>query len=284
MFGTIQEGGVRFPFMETDVEVVPHDFPAIELVLALVSGGGEQGPLVWGSAVFVAPGVSLAASHVIEDYWKQFDDVDGWRVAKNATFPIQAIQYLPRHDRFVTWHVSWGSHRDTLDVCLLQLIPEEGQYPAGYVWPYPTLDLRPVTPGTRVQAFGFPKADVIFDAETKGWVLQHAPGGSVGVVTEVFEAGMDRVKIPFPCFTMNLEIQGGMSGGPVVNAEGNVCGIIAGSWTLLEPRPHWSFASLLRPALELRIVGTGNLGAEGEHLTLGDLARREQLFTIGLDR
>jgi len=85
--------------------------------------------------VFVAPGVALAASHVIEDYWKQFDDVDGWRIAKNATFPIQAIQYLPHHDRFVTWHVFLGSHRDTLDVCLLQLTPEEGQYPAGTCGP-----------------------------------------------------------------------------------------------------------------------------------------------------
>jgi hypothetical protein len=189
---------------------------------------------------------------------------------------------VPHLDGFVTWHVRFASHRDTLDVCLLQLTPEEGQYPDGYVWPYPTLDLRLVTKRTRVQAFGFPVADILVDPETKGWVLQHAVGGSVGLVTDVFPEGRDRVKLPFPCFEMNIETRGGMSGGPVVNGDGNISGIVTSGFSFQEPRPHASYASMLGPALELRVVGTGNLGAEGEVLRLGDLARRGYLFTIGL--
>ncbi len=269
--------------METDLESVPHDFPALELVLALVGGGGAKPPLALGSGVFVAPGVALTASHVIEEYWKQFDEEGRWRDAKAATFPIQAIQYVARLDRFVTWHVFLASHRDKLDVALLQLTPEESQYPTGYVWRYPTLDLRPIVKGARVQAFGFPKADVIFDSKTGGWVLEHAAGGSVGEVTDVFAEGRDRAKKPFPCFEMNSEIRGGMSGGPVVNVDGNVCGINTASWTFAEPGPHLSSASLLGPALELRMFGTGNLGAKGEKLTVGELARRGQLFITGLD-
>ena len=265
--------------METDLEDVPHDFPALELLLALVGG---QPPVALGSAVLVAPGVALAASHVIEEYWKQFDEEGGWRDSKAAKFPIQAIQYLHHNDRFVTWHVFLGSHREGLDVCLLQLTPEDGQYPSGYVWPYPTLDLRPVSKGTRIQAFGFAKTDVVLDPGTEGWVLEHAVGASVGAVTDVFEGGKDRAKKPFPCFEMNIEIRGGMSGGPVVNAAGNMCGIISTSWTFTEPGPHSSSASLLRPALELRVAGTGNLGAEGEHLTLKDLIGRGHLLTVGL--
>jgi hypothetical protein len=265
--------------METDLQGVPHDFPPLELVLALVGG---QPPVVLGSAVFVAPGVALTASHVIEAYWKLFDQEGRWRTAKAATFPIQAIQYVPHLDRFVTWHVGFASHRDTLDVALLQLEPELSQYPAEYVWAYPTLDLRPMARGTRVQAFGFPKADVLFDEEINGWRLDHAVGGSVGVVTEVFEEGRDTAKKPFPCFEMDIEIRGGMSGGPVVNADGYICGIVTASWTFAEPGPHSSSASLLRPAVELHVVTAGNLGSEGQYIALKDLVGRGHLLTVGL--
>lgn len=265
--------------METDLQGVPHDFPLLELVLALVGG---QPPVVLGSAVFVAPGVALTASHVIEEYWKLFDEEGRWRTAKAATFPIQAIQYVPHLDRFVTWHVFYASHRDKLDVALLQLAPELSQYPADYVWPYPTLDLRPIARGTRVQALGFPKADVVFDEETNGWQLEHAAGISVGVVTDVFEEGRDTAKKPFPCFEMDVEIRGGMSGGPVVNADGHMCGIVTTSWTFAEPGPHLSSGALLRPALELHVVTTGNLRVEGQYIALRNLVARAHLATVGL--
>jgi hypothetical protein len=219
---------------------------------------------------------------VIEEYWKQFDEEGRWRTARAATFPIQAIQYVPHLDRFVTWHVLIGSHRDKLDVALLQVTPEVSQYPAGYVWPYPTLDLRPIARGTPVQAFGFPRADVLFDEQTKGWRLEHAAGGSAGVVTEVFEEGRDRAKKPFPCFEMDIEIRSGMSGGPVVNADGHVCGIVTGSWTFADPGAHLSSASLLLPAMELRVVPTGNLGGEGPQIALKALVGRGHLMTVGL--
>jgi len=270
--------------LETDLEAVPHDFPGLEMVLAIVAGGGDKRPLAWGSGVFVAPGVALTATHVIQDYWRELDEEGGWRDSKAATFPIQAIQYIPRLDRFVTWHVFLATHRDSSDVAVLQLTPEESQYPDGYDWRYPTLDLRPVSAGTRVQAFGFPTAEVVYDSDSKGWSLQHAAGGSVGEITNVFPDGRDKVKLPFPCFEMNIETRGGMSGGPVVNIEGNLCGIVTSGWSFQEPRPHVSYASMLGPAMTLPIAGTGNLGAEGEHLTLHELARRGRIFTTGLDR
>jgi|SRR6266853_1636749 len=268
--------------METDLQAVPDGFPAIELVLALVGGRVGQAPLALGSAVFVAPGVALTASHVIEEYWRQFDDAGRWRSGGAATFAMQAVQYLPHHRKFVTWHATLASHRDLLDIALLQLTPEDGELPASYVWPYPTLDLHPVARGTGVQAFGFAQADVYSDSKTGGWVLGHAAGGSVGIVTEVFDEGRDRAKKPFPCFEMNIEIRGGMSGGPVVNEEGNICGLVTSSWTFTEPGPHLSAASLLRPALDLRLVGTGNLSAEGQALTLRDLMGLGHLNAVGL--
>jgi len=261
-----------------DLEGVPDDFPPVELLLALVGG---QPPVALGSAVWVAPGVALTASHVIEEYWKQFGEVDEWRASKAATFPIQAIQYLPHEKQFVTWHVFFAAHRDDLDICLLQLTPEEGHYPTDHVWAYPTLDRRPVVKGTPVQAFGFPKSDVVFDTSTNGWVLQHALGGSVGEVTDVFAEGRDRAKKPFPCFEMNIEIRGGMSGGPVVNLGGNIFRVVSTGWVFTEPGPHSSGASMLDPALGLPLIATGNLGGEGEQLTLGDLQRRGYLITVG---
>jgi S1-C subfamily serine protease len=265
--------------METDVRDVPYDFEGQELVLALV--GGEP-PLVLGSAVLIAPGVALTASHVIEEYWNQTGEKDGWRTEDAATFALQAVQFVPHLDRFVMWHVFLVTHRDTLDIALLQLTPEPSQYPDAYVWPYATLDFRPIVKGARVEAFGFPKADVLYDEQIKGWSLKHAAAGSMGVVTDVFEAGKDRAKKPFPCFEMDIEIRGGMSGGPVVNADGHMCGIVTTGWTFAEPGPHLSAGSLLQPALDFPVMGTGNLGAPGQHLVLSDLVGLGHLMTVGL--
>ena len=79
--------------------------------------------------------------------------------------------------------------------------------------------------------------------------------------------------MPFPSCEMNMEVLGGMSGGPVFRENGSVCGILCSSFDFAESRSHVSFASLIRPAASLRLRAAQNLGVwNGANATLGDLA------------
>ena len=48
-----------------------------------------------------------------------------------------------------------------------------------------------------------------------------------GTITELHIPERDRVMAPFPCFTINAAIHGGMSGAPVINEAGFVCGMVS---------------------------------------------------------
>lgn len=64
---------------------------------------------------------------------------------------------------------------------------------------------------------------------------------AVGRVEKLYSERMDRGMCKFPCFTLDLdtELPHGFSGGPVINENGWVCGIVSGG----------KVASLLYPAL-----------------------------------
>lgn len=64
---------------------------------------------------------------------------------------------------------------------------------------------------------------------------------AVGHVENIYSERMDRGMCKFPCFTLDLdtELPHGFSGGPVINENGCVCGVVSGG----------RVASLLYPAL-----------------------------------
>jgi hypothetical protein len=47
---------------------------------------------------------------------------------------------------------------------------------------------------------------------------------------ERHEVSRDRVLMPFPCFQINARFDGGMSGGPLVDRSGRICGIVSRSF------------------------------------------------------
>lgn len=64
---------------------------------------------------------------------------------------------------------------------------------------------------------------------------------AVGHVEKIYSERMDRGMCKFPCFTLDLdtELPHGFSGGPIINEDGSVCGVVSGG----------KVASLLYPAL-----------------------------------
>lgn len=265
------------------VRSLPDSHDVNEVVIALVGGSPGAEPKAWGSGVLIAPGVGLTASHVLEAYWKQFDDLGRWdQKSSTAGFALQALQYVPGSSQPIVWHVRGAWHSPAVDVAVIQLVPDH-DLPRDYRWPYVTLDVAPPAVGTEVQAFGFPVHEALFNAST-GWVLAHEPVGSRGVVTQCYPERRDRVLRNYPCFEMDIETLDGMSGGPVFDRAGHLRGIICSGFDSGEAARHVSYASILWPALALPIEPTPHLGLSEGDTRLLHLARDRRLHAINHER
>lgn len=261
------------------LRALPDDHPANELTLAIVGGRPGEEPCPWGSAVFIGPGIALSATHVLHDLWNHLDSPEDWVHTEQATFAVQAIQYAEGENNARLWHIERAFHSDAIDIVILQLVPDH-DLPGGYDWPYLTLDVAHPEVGTEVQAFGFPESDVRFIAEAGGWVLEHQPAGSIGKVTQVFPLFRDNAKLHYPSFEMDLEIKGGMSGGPVFDKSGHLRGIVCSSFTFAKADAPISYASTLWPSLALPVCPTSNLSVEHDQPRLLHLAQQGAITAI----
>lgn len=76
---------------------------------------------------------------------------------------------------------------------------------------------------------------------------------TIGKVIVAHPVKRDSVMLGFPSFETNARYDSGMSGGPMFNELGNVCGIICSSFDSSNDEEHISFASLLWPFLGVSI-------------------------------
>lgn len=60
--------------------------------------------------------------------------------------------------------------------------------------------------------------------------FQLNPSTSIGVVTEVYPELRDSALLSFPSFQVKTHFIGGMSGGPIFNEAGELCGLICSGY------------------------------------------------------
>lgn len=97
---------------------------------------------------------------------------------------------------------------------------------------------------------------------------------------EVFPEQRDSSMLRFPCFRTNARFDHGMSGGPIVNERGSVCGVICDSLPLTDEDPEYiSHASLLYPALGTLIDVTPQPGSAPERLSIYDVIQKGHILT-----
>ncbi len=270
------------PSEHSFLHALPDDHPANEVVLAIVGGRPGDEPRPWGSAVLIAPGLALSATHVLHDLWDHLDAAGSWVNTEQATFAIQALQYIPGTVDARLWHVVTAFHSDAVDIAVLQLVPHD-DLPVGYGWPFVTMDVAPPDVGTDVQALGFPESEVQHSDGVGGWVLQHQPAGSVGKVIQVFPLFRDDTKLHYPSFEMDLEVKGGMSGGPVFDKAGHLRGVICSSFTFANEEAPISYASTLWPSLALPVWPTPKVHLEHDQPRLLHLAQRGKIMAMNFE-
>lgn len=257
---------------------------AAVMPLVVVSSNSVE---VIGSAFAVTTGYVMTAAHVIdvvqdrlaEDSrrWAAVDMVapgTGWDVSGllGGLLPIiGACMQARRTDR-------GGPARSDIAIAQLRLPTDTRTGTVIQPWRL-SLSFIPPRVGQRVLALGYPEwSGTIDDSLTVE--VTHQMGKSVGIVEEVWPAGRDRLLLPQPSFSVGAKYTGGMSGGPVINLEGHVCGVVSRGFDMVDESMSVAYASLLAPALSLTTDWTDEDGKPFQ-CTLAELADRRWVGTDG---
>ncbi|MEX2662124.1 MAG: serine protease [Vicinamibacterales bacterium] len=207
----------------------------------------QRGTEWWasGTAVIVAPYLAITAKHVIDDHWlrHQGDVPDSGEAV--GEFSLVAFQ-APQSGDACLWAVRriWPSPHT--DVAFLKLVPWSVGA-ASYVWRWATINVLPPPVGSYVAAFGYHDSKIVAGNPIR-W--QHRASNSFGRVRGVFSERRDTVLRDYPCFSVDARFDGGMSGGPVFNEAGELCGLVCSSIPPVAPETeHTSYVTTLWPAL-----------------------------------
>ncbi|SNY54414.1 Trypsin-like peptidase domain-containing protein [Arsukibacterium tuosuense] len=211
----------------------------------------DECEFIHGTAFIIAPGYALTATHVWEDYLKIIEKRKLHETLKpgaKLNFMLMLRIDLPSGDS-VHFSIERIQFHLKGDISVLEIIAQEG-FDWSILAPYPTLRLNPPHVNESIYAYGFPNSSVEIEADgRKGFhVWTHL---SAGTVNEVHETHRDKILLKFPCYQVDALLLGGMSGGPITDSQGNICGVIASSHTLeiIGDESPIGYASTLWPIL-----------------------------------
>jgi hypothetical protein len=231
--------------------------------------GDPLNQLVLGSGVMVAPGVALAAKHVVESEIEAIIQ-GGTGFICTAIASSGLMVWRPRHVTLV----------ENTDLALLTL---ECASPLPEVLRNATISTRLPKLGERIFIAGvrheFEIGRELSDINMRMMV-------AVGTVTERYEIGRDRVMYPWPVLEVDCHALHGMSGGPAFDERGFLIGLLSASTDAEPPGP--AFVSLLWPALATRVTPPWPPGLYPAAVSLLEIDRKlcgiERPDALGVER
>lgn len=231
-----------------------------------------------GTAILVSPHMALTATHVIDQcdkaYGRPKEDAGGKR---HSSFVMYALQYGRSKDVRSFYIQKLFAARFT-DVTVLVVNADPAALPSAY----PKINLNPPDIGNKVFAFGY-AGNASVDSEA----IRITPNGrtSTGEVLDIYPNGRDSALAPFPCFRTNARFDDAMSGGPVFDQHGALCGLIATNMPpIAEGEEHSSLVTLLWPLMALEIDAPWGQHPELKSYLLRDFFRTSPERVLGLDR
>lgn len=228
-----------------------------------------------GSCCRIAKNLYLTAAHVITDWIKKFGNgVEIWAI------------HTEKGPKYSIWVVDAAWLNPVSDLAIFHTKPYNDTAEEATEWQCIALELHPPVIGERVVGFGrhSPEHSITFDKSgTKHIVINSPCAATVGEVRAIHPEMRDPARLKFPCFQVNARFDGGMSGGPVFNDRGNVCGIICSN---LPPQSddeeHVSYATTLWP-LMLTYITIAPDGIECPPYPLIKLAQEGIIQAFGHD-
>ncbi len=208
-----------------------------------------------GTATVIGPGLAVTAKHVIQDFFDQYENIkrfDSNSSERTGTFSINALNFLNEGKHGIIWAVNKVYYSMLSDIAILYF-GQGRNVPPDYRWKFMKMDLTEPKIGEKIAAFGYHSTELKLVEENQvNWKI--TPATSTGQIVEIFPERRDNSRLNFPCFQTNARFDGGMSGGPVVNEAGKLCGIICSNLPPMESEEeHTSYVSLLWPSMLTKI-------------------------------
>ena len=240
------------------------DSPISEVVLRLVVDFYSDAPVVVGTATIFCRHLLVTARHVLTDpavlAGARSLDPDSPEAGISVDRGLAAVQVTPGPE-YVIWDVVSAIAHPNSDLALLHVSSNPRSSRSENAHPSNAPAVNPFAPhvGERIAAFGYRRgrarasrnhaADLHID-------LKDEFMSSVGFVREIHERGRDSVMLPFPCYRVGARFDAGMSGGPVFDEYGSLCGLVCanvdGSHQTGEPV---SYVTALWPLFTLMLDG-----------------------------
>lgn len=172
---------------------------------------------VLGSAVIVAPGLAVTATHVF------LQDLE-MLLGKGARHYLIGL----RDDKVQFWHCEGISYDEGDDLALLSIRPNSDP-PADRTYFLFGMTTREPQPGEPLTLLGFRSSDeatAIDNAVRLDAVLY----ASRGPVQQIYYPMRDKLLAPFPAIEVACGSPGGMSGGAALDSNGRLVGVISRSF------------------------------------------------------
>jgi hypothetical protein len=244
-------------------------------------------------------GLLMTAAHVVKEILLDVESslklTSASLVVKNSTyalFPVfaEGTTDNPTYTAAPIVRAKWLKELD-IGICQMAELKLNGQRA---LFSHLQLSLTLPKPGDDIFAIGYHdlNAPTFEINETTGSSQIHpnkfkrSKSLALGKVIEVYPESRDRGQLFFPCFQTDARFESGMSGGPVFNKAGYVCGIVCSSMFPTEDNPRYiSHVSLLWPAMA-QPVDVSYIDGEPSHLvSLYELALKKMIeVSDGLDR
>jgi len=141
----------------------------------------------------------------------------------------------------------------------------------------PVWDVTPIKPGEFVSTFAYPAFSGLATLDHIR-IIHEESRFRFGRVTKVYPTCRDSVMLPAPCAETELDLRNGMSGGPVFNERGRLCGVNCSGFEVLDRHAVISYISLLNPILDLEIPDDPT----NTRLTIREIACRRFIRVHGL--
>jgi hypothetical protein len=255
-----------------DLEVLAERYA--RLVFGIFGHGDrEDGQIVvrvGGSGIFVAPCTAITARHVVRDLFNtnpvRADELrrktEGYGILPHWSGLFQIGGFRDQNAPPALWGVTRVWDPDVTDICLVEAAPD-GELATQRLNDsrrlFPEWSLLPPPVGSLVEMVGFPSSTVALTGSGSRFSFPFTV--QRGWVQEIFETRRDRGMYRFPCFSVNLPVDHGFSGGPVFY-NGRLCAIVSGGTVAEE---NLTYVATLWPICLMEI----------EYPNLGSLNRKE---------
>lgn len=131
------------------------------------------------------------------------------------------------------------------------------------------LEVTPPRVGEHISAVGYYAMQATSDGTN---LYEQKTAISTATVTEIFHVSRDKSAANYPCFHTDARFDAGMSGGPIMNENGNACGIVSRGML-----PDLSLGASIWPAFGMQ------LDAGLEKTTLYEMAKKGIIDVSSID-